>query len=172
MPKRRGGKAAYTSGQGFFVMPSYPKVPAFVNEVVLTLVCDGDICVRVTAVELVEGELRVAVRNYLQERETRWARKGVTVIDRVVECLRQSRQVDKVISGDQVLSAKILRVLRQRSVGRHTASSDPSAGGSGFPPPSAGNPSGGLPAEARVSDEAPRPRSPEPDLNRRERKDK
>jgi len=152
-------------------MPSYPKVLAFVNEVVLTLVCDGDISVRVTAVELVEGELRVAVRNYLQEKEILGARKA-DVINRVVECLRQSTHVDRVISRDQVLRTKILGVLRERSVGRRRGSSDPSSGGTSFPPSGSGTPSGGLPAEARVSDKAPRPRSPEPDLNRRERKDK
>jgi hypothetical protein len=149
-------------------MPSYPWMPAFVSDVVLTLVCDGDISV--TAIELVEGELAFAVRNHFQERDTLGAR-NVTVIDRVVECLRQSPHVDRVISGDRVLRRKILGVLHPRGVGQR-GSSDPSAGGAGFPPSGSGNPSGGHPAEARVSDEAPRPRSPDPDLNRRERKDK
>jgi hypothetical protein len=107
---------------------------------------------------------------FRQRRLTELRRAGVgrgvlSVADAMLEALRARREVTSladVIALRETILATMARLNRSPA---STPSDDP-----GFPPPSGHGSGGGTPAEARVSDTPPDPRSAEPDLDRRERK--
>ena len=77
------------------------------------------------------------------------------VITQMIEFLLMSRNVEEVFAADDVLRPKVLSVMKKHLGERLPAS--PSGGGNAPPPSLEGEPPGGIPAEARVSEAAPRP---------------
>jgi len=83
-------------------------------------------------------------------------------VDQMIEFLLLSRNVEEVFSGDDVLRPKVLAVMKKYLDVEEGAPPSRSGGGSAPPPSFRGQPSGGVPAEARASD-APPPVPPEKD---------
>jgi hypothetical protein len=96
-----------------------------------------------------------------------------SVVGDMVDFLLLSRNVEEVFAPDSALRPKILAVMKRHlDVDEETDRQNRSGGSDpgGMPPlPPAGEPGGGAPAEARVSDEPPRPRRPEAYPERGER---
>ena len=79
------------------------------------------------------------------------------VINQMIEFLLLSRNVEEVFAGDDVLRPKVLAVMKKHLDLDERPPPGPSGGGSAPRPSFPGEPSGGMPAEARASDEPPRP---------------
>lgn len=105
-----------------------------------------------------------------QRRLTELHRAGVgrgllSVADAMIAALRAHREVTFLADVITLRDTIVATVVRLNESPAATPSDDP-----GFTPLSGPGSGGGTPAEARVSDTPPAPRSPEPDLDRRERK--
>lgn len=164
-------------------------IPIISRETIQRLAQDGDIEVEVMRIGEAEMDLSAIMREYLTDEErvnqaTREAleRRGYDlskfdqvrremadvrgfkmgdegveyVVDQMIEFLLLSRNVEEVFSGDDVLRPKVLAVMK-----KHLDLEERPPPGE--PPSPRGEPSGGMPAEARVSDAPPRPAPPEPD---------
>ena len=150
-----------------------------VEEVVLQLVVAGDIQVSADRVDPLEREVYEATHQALLREhwpahdpfpsspEAPRTHPSADFADEIIQVLHASRFVEAIKADDHTLRWKILRIAGL------PAATDPlrtASGGVGFVPPSFQG-SGGLPAEARVSDDPPTPRRSETNPSRREQPD-
>jgi hypothetical protein len=114
-----------------------------------------------------DGKFNQVKREMADVRGFKMGDEGIeSVIEQMIEFLLISRNVEEVFAADDLLRTKVLSVMTKHL--RESPSPGPSGGGNAPPPSFQGEPPGGLPAEARVSEEPPRRDLPEDDHDRRE----
>jgi hypothetical protein len=143
------------------------EVFALAQESILVLVLDGHVRARADRVTRFEVALATVLGAYQGEAATREDRGVATRrrLDRMLEFLTSSEDVEEVLATADVLRGKLRWVLARHAGRPETARSRSSSARSGWAPPgsTSGSPgSSGAPAEARASDSPP-PVPPEPD---------